>query len=121
MCDRRIDHAGDVLDMDAVEDLAALHDALGGACLEIDERVAAGAIDSGKPQDVITFAAMLMGIEPPPEQDLESADLSPLARSFYAENKRASNRKLKDVFGIRLTYTTYRVGLEALWEAGEGR
>jgi len=48
------------------------------------------------PQDVITFAAMLMGIEPPPEQDVESADLSPMARSFYAENKRASNRKLKD-------------------------
>ncbi len=44
-----------------------------------------------------------------------------MARSFYAENKRASNRKLKDAFGIRLTYTTYRVGLEALWEAGEGR
>jgi hypothetical protein len=59
---------------------------------------------------------MLMGIEPPPEQDLETVDLSPLARSFNAENKRASNRKLKDAFG-RLTYTTYRVGLEALWEA----
>jgi len=44
-----------------------------------------------------------------------------LARSFYAENKRASNRKLKDAFNMRLTYTTYRVGLEALWEAGEGR
>jgi hypothetical protein len=56
------------------------------------------------PQDVITYAAMLMGIEPPPEQDLETVDLSPLARSFYAENKRASNRKLKDAFGIRLTY-----------------
>ncbi|HUB65393.1 MAG TPA: NAD-dependent epimerase/dehydratase family protein [Methylocella sp.] len=73
------------------------------------------------PQDVITYAAMLMGIEPPPEQDVETADLSPLARSFYAENKRASNRKLKDAFNMRLTYTTYRVGLEALWEAGEGR
>jgi dTDP-4-dehydrorhamnose reductase len=73
------------------------------------------------PQDVITFAAMLMGIEPPPAQDFETADLSPLARSFYAENKRVSNRKLKDEFGIRLIYTTYRVGLEALWEAGEGR
>jgi dTDP-4-dehydrorhamnose reductase len=73
------------------------------------------------PQDVITYAAMLMGIEPPPEQDVETADLTPMARSFYAENKRASNRKLKDTFGIRLTYTTYRVGLEALWEAGEGR
>ncbi|MCI0599395.1 MAG: SDR family oxidoreductase [Beijerinckiaceae bacterium] len=72
-------------------------------------------------QDVITFAAMLMGLEPPPEQDVESADMSPLARSFYAENKRVSNRKLKEELGIRLAFPTYRVGLEALWEAGEGR
>jgi dTDP-4-dehydrorhamnose reductase len=73
------------------------------------------------PQDIIVYAAMLMGIDPPPEQDLVAADLTPLARSFYAENKRVSNRKLKDEFGIRLAYPTYRVGLEALWEAGEGR
>jgi nucleoside-diphosphate-sugar epimerase len=73
------------------------------------------------PQDVITYAAMLMGIEPPPEQDVEAAGLSPLARSFYAENKRASNRKLKDELAVKLAFPTYRVGLEALWEAGEGR
>jgi len=73
------------------------------------------------PQDVVTYAAMLMGIEPPPAQDIETADLSPMARSFYAENKRASNRKLKDELSVRLTYPTYRVGLQALWEAGEGR
>jgi dTDP-4-dehydrorhamnose reductase len=73
------------------------------------------------PQDVIMYAAMLMGRDPPPEQELETADLSPLARSFYDENKRVSNRKLKDEFGLRLTFPTYRVGLEALWEAGEGR
>jgi dTDP-4-dehydrorhamnose reductase len=73
------------------------------------------------PQDVVMYAAMLMGIDPPPEQDLESADLTPLARSFYAENKRILNRKLKDEFGMRLAFPTYRVGLEALWEAGEGR
>lgn len=73
------------------------------------------------PQDVITYAAMLMGIEPPPEQDVEAADLTPLARSFYAENKRASNRKLKDELGVKLAFPTFRVGLEALWEAGEGR
>src|SRR5580700_5288267 len=48
------------------------------------------------PQDVITYAAMLMGIEAAPVQDIETADLSSMARSFYAENKRASNRKLKD-------------------------
>jgi len=73
------------------------------------------------PQDVITYAAMLMGIEAPPVQDIETADLSSMARSFYAENKRASNRKLKDELGIKLAFPTYRVGLEALWEAGEGR
>lgn len=73
------------------------------------------------PQDVIALAAMLMGIDPPPEQEIESADLTPLARSFYAENRRVSNRKSKERLGVRLAYPTYRVGLEALWEAGEGR
>jgi nucleoside-diphosphate-sugar epimerase len=73
------------------------------------------------PQDVITYAAMLMGVEPPPVQDIEAASLSPLARSFYAVNKRVSNRKLKDELGVKLAFPTYRVGLEALWEAGEGR
>jgi nucleoside-diphosphate-sugar epimerase len=73
------------------------------------------------PQDVVAFAAMLMGIEPPPEEDIETANLTPLVRSFYAENRRVSNRKLKEALGVRLAYPTYRVGLEALWEAGEGR
>jgi hypothetical protein len=52
---------------------------------------------------------------------VDEADLTPMARSFYAENKRASNRKLKQELGIRLTFPTYREGLEALWNAGEGR
>lgn len=73
------------------------------------------------PQDVVTFAAMLMGIEPPPEQEVETAEMTPLARSFYAENKRASNRRLKEELSVELAFPTYRVGLEALWEAGEGR
>jgi hypothetical protein len=41
-----------------------------------------------------------------------------LARSFYAEKKRVSNRKLKDALGVKLAFPTYRVGLEALWEVG---
>ncbi|VFU09158.1 NAD-dependent epimerase/dehydratase [Methylocella tundrae] len=74
------------------------------------------------PQDVVAYAAMLMGVEPPPEQPIETAeDISPMTRSFYAENKRASNRKLKEELGVDLAYPTYRVGLEALWEAGKGR
>ncbi|MGB8278385.1 MAG: SDR family oxidoreductase [Methylovirgula sp.] len=73
------------------------------------------------PQDVVTYAASLMAIEPPPEEDIEVAALSPLGRSFYSENKRAANRKLKQKLGVTLTYPTYREGLAALWEAGEGR
>jgi dTDP-4-dehydrorhamnose reductase len=73
------------------------------------------------PQDVIAYAATLMGIAPSPEQDIATADLSPMARSFYAENKRASNRKLREKLGVALAYPTYREGLAALWEAGEGR
>jgi dTDP-4-dehydrorhamnose reductase len=73
------------------------------------------------PQNVVTFAAELMGIEPPPEQTLEEADITPLARSFYAENKRAANAKLKHDFAMDLIYPTYREGLAALWDSGEGR
>jgi nucleoside-diphosphate-sugar epimerase len=74
------------------------------------------------PQDVVAYAATLMGIEPPPEEDIETAeDVSPMTRSFYAENKRVSNRKLKEELKVELAYPTYRVGLDALWEAGEGR
>jgi hypothetical protein len=62
-----------------------------------------------------------MGIAPPPEQKLEAAGLSPMALSFYDENKRASNRKLKEKLGVTLAYPTYREGLAALWKAGEGR
>ena len=48
------------------------------------------------PQDVVTYAASLMGVEPPPEQAIEIANLTPMGRSFYAENKRAANGKLKE-------------------------
>lgn len=73
------------------------------------------------PQDVVTYAAMLMGVELPPEQDFATAEMTPLALSFYAENKRASNRRLKEELGVELAFPTYRVGLDALWQAGEGR
>jgi len=73
------------------------------------------------PQDVIAYAAKLMGIAPPPEQAIDTVELSPLARSFYDENKRASNRKMKEKLGVALAYPTYREGLAALWDAGEGR
>ncbi len=52
------------------------------------------------PQDVVAYAAELMGVAPPPEQDFDTAELSPMARSFYGENKRVANRKLKAELGV---------------------
>lgn len=72
------------------------------------------------PQDVVTFAASLMGIAPPPEIDFASADLSDMARSFYATNNRIANARMKRDLKIDLAHPTYRDGLKALWAAGEG-
>jgi hypothetical protein len=74
--------------------------------------------DSGPapPQDVVTHAAMLMGVDPPPETPFASAALSPMARSFYGENKRVSNRRLTEDLGYALRYPTYREALAALWD-----
>jgi dTDP-4-dehydrorhamnose reductase len=73
------------------------------------------------PQDVVTYAAGLMNVSPPPEQDFAAADLSPMARSFYASNNRMSNVRLKHDLGVSLQYPDYRSGLDALWNANEGR
>jgi len=66
------------------------------------------------PQEVIAYAARLMGREPPPEIAFEEADLSPMAKSFYAESKRVSNARIKGELGYTLRYPTYREGLKAL-------
>jgi nucleoside-diphosphate-sugar epimerase len=71
------------------------------------------------PQDVITYAAVLMGIAPPPEQDFATAEMSPMARSFYASNNRISNARLKRELGVKLAFPTYREGLTALWQRRE--
>ncbi|MGB7975352.1 MAG: NAD(P)-dependent oxidoreductase, partial [Roseiarcus sp.] len=73
------------------------------------------------PQDVVAYAASLIGVEPPPEEPFERAALSPMAREFYAENKRVSIAKAKAELGFAPAYPTYREGLKALAEAGEGQ
>jgi nucleoside-diphosphate-sugar epimerase len=73
------------------------------------------------PQDVVTFAAGLMGVAPPPEIPFAEAELSAAARSFYGENRRVANRRIKDALGVKLRYPTYREGLTALWREGTWR
>jgi len=70
------------------------------------------------PQDVVTYAHELMGQEPPPEIDFETADISPMARSFYGENKRVENKRSKHVLGLEYKWPNYRVSLERMWKEG---
>ncbi|GJE17326.1 SDR family oxidoreductase [Methylobacterium marchantiae] len=66
------------------------------------------------PQVVTEYAAGLADLPLPPEIDFETADLSPMARSFYGENKRVRNRLIREELGVDLAYPTYREGLAAL-------
>lgn len=66
------------------------------------------------PQDVIAHACALLGVDPPPEQPFDPESMSAMARSFYAENKRVRNNRIKEELGVRLAYPTYREGLAAL-------
>jgi nucleoside-diphosphate-sugar epimerase len=66
------------------------------------------------PQDVVAHAAALLGVAPPPELAFEAAEMTPMARSFYGDNKRVANGAIKRALGIELLYPTYREGLAAL-------
>jgi nucleoside-diphosphate-sugar epimerase len=66
------------------------------------------------PEEVVAFAAGLLGVPAPPEEDFAAAELSPMARSFYAANRRVRNDRIKRELGVTLTYPTYRAGLRAL-------
>ncbi|MCZ8100981.1 MAG: SDR family oxidoreductase [Burkholderiales bacterium] len=116
---RRIVKPGQVFNRIHVEDIA-------GAVMASLARPAAGAVynvtddEPSPPQDVVAFAAGLMGVPVPPDLPFESATLSPMARSFYSENKRVSNRRLKEQLGYAMRYPTYREALRALFMAGDG-
>jgi nucleoside-diphosphate-sugar epimerase len=116
---RRIVKPGQVFNRIHVADIAQMVEAS-------LRRPRAGAVYNGAdnepapPQDVLSFAAELCGVEPPPEIPFESADLTPMSRSFFSESKRVRNRLLREELGITLLYPTYREGLTALRAAGDG-
>ncbi|MDR6816043.1 nucleoside-diphosphate-sugar epimerase [Neorhizobium sp. 2083] len=76
--------------------------------------------EPGPPQDVIVEAARLMGVEPPPELDFETADMTPMARSFYGANKRVSNAKIRAA-GFEFRFPTYRMSLTEMWHSDRWR
>lgn len=112
---RRLVKKGQVFNRIRVEDIAA-------ATLLLAEARTSGIFnvtdnEPCPPQDVVVEAARLMGVEPPREQDFETAELTPMARSFYGENKRVSNAKIASL-GFRFQYPDYRVSLAELWASG---
>ena len=70
--------------------------------------------DPAAPQDVIGYAADLLGLPLPPAEDFEKAEMSPMARSFYAESKKVRNDRITNELGVELLYPDYRSGLKAL-------
>ena len=66
------------------------------------------------PQDVISYAAELLGVPPPPEVLFEQAEMSPMARSFYSESKRIRNDRIKSELGVTLLYKDYQSVLTAM-------
>jgi nucleoside-diphosphate-sugar epimerase len=117
---RRLTKIGQVFNRIHVDDIAAV---LAAAI----DRPQAGPIfnvadDEPAPSsDVVAFAAGLLGVFPPPLMRIEDANLSDMAKSFWAENKRISPRRIKDELEIVFSYPTYREGLRALFVSGEGR
>lgn len=66
------------------------------------------------PDVVVAYAAQLLGAEPPALEQFETAEMSAMARTFYTENKRVSNNRIKKELGVMLKYPNYRVGLDGL-------
>ncbi|MEO0606635.1 MAG: NAD-dependent epimerase/dehydratase family protein [Pseudomonadota bacterium] len=109
---RRIVKPGQVFSRIHVDDIAS-------GLLALIQSGAYGAFNlcddyAAPPQDVIAYAAELLGMPPPPEIAFEGADLSAMARSFYSECKRVSNAKVKAATHWRPLYPTYREGLSAI-------
>jgi nucleoside-diphosphate-sugar epimerase len=110
---QRIVKAGQVFNRIHVDDIAT-------TLLSSIDRPRPGAIynvtddEPTAPQTVTEHAAALTGLPLPPEIDFETAELSPMARSFYGENKRVRNRLIREELGVNLAYPTYREGLAAL-------
>lgn len=105
----RVDMAGQVFSRVHVDDIAE------GVMCGLDGPAGAYNLADDLPCDqnaVVEFAAKLLGMPPPPYVALDT--LSPMARDFYAENRRVANGKAKRVLGWTPRYADFKSGLRAL-------
>ena len=110
----RIDLAGQIFSRVHVDDIVS------AALLALEAPAGAYNVADDLPTSqnaVIEHACDLLGLPWPKLQSIEEAGLSPMARAFYAENRRVANRKAKRVLGWSPHYPTYREGLAALFSA----
>ncbi|MBO42452.1 MAG: NAD(P)-dependent oxidoreductase [Rhodospirillaceae bacterium] len=110
---RRIDKPGQVFSRIHVDDIAqilkaSIENPNPGASYNVCDDEAAA------PRTVIEYACRLLRVEPPPLLSFDEADLSEMARSFYADNKRVSNERIKKDLMVELKWPTYREGLQGL-------
>lgn len=112
---RRIDKAGHVFNRIHVDDIvqtliASMNNPRPGAVYNLTDDLPSSS------HEVISFACNLLGICPPPLISYEQADVAPMVRSFYSDNKRIRNDLIKQELGITLRYPDYRAGLQACLE-----
>ena len=115
---RRIDKPGHLFARIHVDDIAAVLRASmarpdPGAVYNVcDDEPAAAA-------DVVAFACEILGVEPPPPVPFDEAakEMSPMALSFWRDNRRVDNSRIKGELGVRLKFPDYRAGLRAVLAA----
>ena len=110
---KRVIKPGQVFNRIHVEDIARVTEL--AALARLDGTYNLADDEPAAPQDLVTHAAAMMGVTPPPEIDFATAELNPMQRSFYADNKRVSNAAIKQALGIELLYPNYRDGLAAIY------
>ena len=72
--------------------------------------------NSAPAHEVISYACELLGQPVPPLVPIEDANLPPMALSFYSDNKRVHNDRIKQELGIKLRYPDYRAGIDQCYE-----
>lgn len=112
---RRVIKPGQVFNRIHVEDIARV------TALAAEKRLAGtfnlSDDEPAPPQDVIAHAAGMIGMDVPPDLPFETTEMTPMQRSFYRDNKRVSNRAIKQALGIDLLYPDYRSGLAHILES----
>lgn len=113
---RRINKPGHVFGRVHVEDivqvlLASMHNPAPGNIYNVCDS------NPAPSHEIIEYACQILGRPVPPMVDFEDANLAPITRSFYMDNRRVRNDKIKSELGVALKYDDYKAGLRGCYDA----